>query len=256
MSLKDSITKVFTTATNTLDEEMNRDETEDIVSIASELNDCLSLGKNIFSLIDHHKFARIRKYLSMGLNEEKSINELAEYAKNPERAYFVLSYARKVILSDSVLATSMMAFIIFKISGENRNASHEEMIILNALCSMTNYDMRNMYYLCKECVTEKKGDLSAEKKFDNDKIGVERKNSCNITLNLLASYGVVKKNPSEIEAVDIAQMFSQSNNTQSPSEEAELVLNLDGEYVPTSVTELFYHYMCSMSQLYRKELLG
>ncbi len=255
MNSKNNITTVITNAKNALDWMKNREETEDIANIAADLNDCISIGKDFFSIIDHHKFASIRRYLSMGLNEEKSINELAEYVKEPERAYFVLSYVRKVMLSDSILATSMMAFIVFKISGENRDASHEEMIILNALCSMTDYDMRNMNYLCKNCVTAKNGILSTEKKFDINKIEVEQLNSCNITLNLLASYGIVQKNSSTIDAEDIDEMFVSSNITQSSVEKADAVLNLDGEYALTSVTELFYHYMCAMSQLYRNELL-
>ena len=253
------ITKVLITAKNTLIKGVDLDEiegyAEGIADIISALEIRVSIARSIFSIIDHHKFTRIRKYLSRDLNVEKSINELVEYVKKPERAYFVLSYVRKVILSDSVLATSMMAFIVFKVCGENRDASHEEMIIWNALGSMTDYDMRNMYYLCKDCVTAKKGDLSAEKKFDNDKIGVERRNSCNITLNLLASYGVVQKRPSTIDAGDMDDIFVPANAAQSSPEEAEVVLNLDGEYALNSVTELFYHYMCGMSQLYRDELL-
>lgn len=111
----------------------------------------------------------------MGVNEEKSINELAEYVKKPERAYFVLSYARKIILSDSVLATIMMAFIIFKVSGENRDASHEEMVILNALCSMTDYDMRNMNYLCKNCVIAENSYFLTEKRSDGCSYGSRSK---------------------------------------------------------------------------------
>ena len=214
----------------------DRDETEDIANIAADLNVCVSIGRDFISMVDHHKFARIRKYLSMGSNEEKSINELAEYVKKPERAYFVLSYVRKVILSDSVLATSMMAFIIFKVSSENRDASHEEMIILNALCSMTDYDMRNMNYLCKNCVTEENGTSSVEKKFDGNKIGNEQLNSCNITLNLLASYGIVQKSPSVIDGGSISRMFVSSNTEQSSSKKAEAVIDFDGEYTPTSVT--------------------
>lgn len=254
MNLKKNVIAVITNAKDALNGVENRDETEDIANIAADLNVCISIGRDFFSMIDHHKFASIRKYLSMGLNEEKSINELAEYVKKPERAYFVLSYVRKVVLSDSVLATSMMAFIIFKISGENRDASHEEMVILNALCSMTDYDMKNMNYLCKNCVIAEDGDLSAEKKFDVDKIGAKRLNSCNITLNLLASYGIVQKSPLTIDGGDIGKMFASVNIVQSSSEKADAVLELDGEYTLTSVTELFYHYMCGMSQLYRDKL--
>lgn len=255
MDCKKAIKMVISNIKIALNWVANRDEAEDIANVLADQNACVSVGKNVISMIDHHKFANIRKYLSMGLNEEKSINELAEYVKKPERAYFVLSYVRKLILSDSVLATSMMAFIIFKVSGENRNARHEEMMILNALCSMTDYDMRNMYYLCKNCVTAENGDLSAEKKFDADKIMEEKLNSCNITLNLLASYGIVQKSPSVIDDGDIDKMVASSNIGQSSSEKANAVLDLDGEYAWTSVTKLFYEYMCSMSQLYRNELL-
>ena len=124
MDLKNSINTIITNSKKALNWVEDRDETEDIANVAADLSDCVSIGRDFISMIDHHKFASIRKYLSMGLNEEKSINELAEYVKKPERAYFVLSYVRKVILSDSVLATSMMTFIIFKVSGENRDARH------------------------------------------------------------------------------------------------------------------------------------
>ncbi len=238
MDLKNSIDVMITNAKKALNWVEDRDETEDIANIVADLSGCVSIWRDFISMMDHHKFASIRKYLSMGLNEEKSINELAEYVKKPERAYFVLSYVRKVILSDSVLATSMMAFIIFKVSSENRDARHEEMIILNALCSMTDYDMKNMNYLYKNCVTTENGNLSVKKKFDVDKIESEQLNSYNITLNLLTSYGIVQKGPSVIDG--------RSNNGA--------VLDLDGAYTLTSVTELFYHYMCDMSQLYRDEL--
>lgn len=249
MEFKKSLNMVITNAKKALNCVGDCDEAEDIANVTADLSVCVSIGRDFISMIDHHKFANIRKYLSMGLNEEKSINELAEYVKKPERAYFVLSYVRKIILSDSVLATSMMAFIIFKVSSENRDARHEEMIILNALCFMTDYDVRNMNYLCKNCVTEENGDQLIEKKFDVNKIGDEQLNSCNITLNLLASYGIVQKSPSEIDGDDINEMIAPSNVRQSSSEKADAVLDLDGAYTLTPVTELFYHYMCGMSQL-------
>ena len=213
---------------------------------ASEL--FLTFRTNICGTGTDSNMQKIDSYLK---KYNTSINSAAIY--NATCSFATSQYT--LILSDSVLATSMMAFIVFKVSGENRDASHEEMIILNALGSMTDYDMRNMYYLCKNCVTAKKGDLTAEKKFDNDRIRVERRSSCNITLNLLASYGVVQKRPSTIDAEDMDDIRVPANAAQSSPEEAEVVLNLDGEYALNSVTELFYHYMCGMSQLYRDELL-
>lgn len=93
-----------------------------------------------------------------------------------------------------------------------------------------------------------------EKKFDINKIGVEQQNSCKITLNLLASYGIVQKSPLTVDGGDIEEMFTQLNTTQSSSEKEDAVLDLDGEYTLTPITELFYNYMCGMSQLYRNKL--
>ena len=64
----------------------------------------------------------------------------------------------------------------------------------------------------------------------------------------------MQKSPSVIDGGDIGKMFASSNVEQSSSEKADAVLDLDGTYTLTSVTELFYHYMCGMSQLYRDEL--
>lgn len=48
MNLKNNITTVVTNAKNALNWVENREETEDIVNIASDFNVCMSIGKDFF----------------------------------------------------------------------------------------------------------------------------------------------------------------------------------------------------------------
>lgn len=145
-----------------------------------------------------------------------------------------------------------MTYIIFKIAGENRTATHEEMVILNTLSLMTDYDMQNLDYMFENIIVIKKG--TSDKKFDIEKLPQDKMGSCFMTLNLLSSNGVIRKNVSSIDANEIGAIMNSSNESQIKHEEHQDNYENDSDYYMSHVTNIFRNYMYGVSQLYRDAL--
>ena len=91
---------------------------------------------------------------------EKSINELYNYVSNPDRAFYVSTSFRKIILSNSTIAASIIGVMLGEIKNQNREFNRTDIILLNALENISDYDIRILYEMM-------------DNKYTNDDIGRE-----------------------------------------------------------------------------------
>lgn len=81
--------------------------------------------------------------LSKNENVEKSLNELYGYVSNEERALYVSTAFRKIILANSKIAATIIGLMLGEIKSENREFNNDDVILFNALETMTDFDIRN-----------------------------------------------------------------------------------------------------------------
>lgn len=124
--------------------------------------------------------------IANGKNIEKSINELYNYVSNADRAMYLSNEFKKIILSQSVMASSVIAYILGKIVEEKRNYTHEEIIITNALSKMSDYDIRNFVELVQNHIEKLAGrEVINILRMDNDNI-----DSMYYTMQLCVANGI------------------------------------------------------------------
>lgn len=111
--------------------------------------------------------------LSKNENVEKSINELYNYISNEERALYVSTAFRKIILSNSKIAAAIIGFMLGEIKSENREFNNEDIILFNALESMTDFDIRSFKEIMEKQDTIK--DNAEEQYFDETTFPEEKK---------------------------------------------------------------------------------
>lgn len=95
-----------------------------------------------------------------GLECWKSINELYNYVSNPDRAFYVSTSFRKIILSNSTIAASIIGVMLGGNKNQNREFNRTDIILLNALENISDYDIRILYEMM-------------DNKYTNDDIGRE-----------------------------------------------------------------------------------
>lgn len=127
------------------------------------------------------------KCLSLDLDVERSINMIAEYVTDSDRAYYVSNEFRKIVLSSSYLSSSMIAFIMGRVVRENRMCTHKEIVIANALADMSDYDVYNYVDIYDNCSYMLGGyEVVDSNKTTHDKV------SCQYTVQMCVSKGIFK----------------------------------------------------------------
>lgn len=82
--------------------------------------------------------------ISRGLNEEKSINELYNYvSSSSSRAFYISDSFKKIILSNSVISSAVLAYIVGEVVKGNRDFTQEDVILYDTLSHMTDFDIKN-----------------------------------------------------------------------------------------------------------------
>lgn len=99
-------------------------------------------GNTLNGAINKKKLYVALKSLSMDANVEKSINELYNYVNNEERAFYVAECFRKIAWSNSKIAASIIGLMLGEIKSQNRDFCNDDLILLNALENMTDFDIR------------------------------------------------------------------------------------------------------------------
>ena len=158
----------------------------DVIQIIPKINDVNEYIDSIGKLADDLKLDSAWQCLAEGKDVEKSINELYNYVSDRERAFFISNEFKKINLSNSVLASSVIALIVGKVVKENRKCTHKETIILNALGHMTDYDLKNFKLMMDKAIEELVG-YTVINIFKLDK---ENRDNYKYTLHLCANAGL------------------------------------------------------------------
>lgn len=128
-----------------------------------------------------YKLCNAWKCIAAGLDTEKSINELYNYTSNAERAFYISNAFKKIILSNSNIASSVIAYIIGDISKTKREFTQVDVILFEALSVMTDFDIKIFVDIMNNlCGDEDLG----EDYVDTSKIDISKRESYYCTLNL------------------------------------------------------------------------
>lgn len=125
-----------------------------------DLGQLVQVANTLNSIVNSKKLNVAWKCLDSDVNVEKSINELYNYVTNEERAFYIAECFRKIAWSNSKIAAAIIGLIVGEIKNQSRDFCNEDIILLNALENMTDFDIRNFKSLME-------GD------YINDDIGIE-----------------------------------------------------------------------------------
>lgn len=160
----------------------------DGIKLIPHINEANDVITGIANIANNMKLDAAWRCIAQGKNIEMSINQIYNYVKDEERAFYISNEFRKIILSSSVLPASIIAYIMGNVVNEDRKCTHGELIISNALLNMTDFDLDNIIYLYNEC-NEIRGSFDT---IGIQKIADERRESCQYTLQICSSYGLLK----------------------------------------------------------------
>lgn len=100
--------------------------------------------KKISEVSDSIRLNMMLKGLAIGLNEETRLNELYNYVNTPERAFHVSNLFRQTLLSQSPIVCSIYGVILSEHVDSDSNLDYEDLIVLNALQTATDFEIRYM----------------------------------------------------------------------------------------------------------------
>lgn len=165
-----------------------KDTTQDFIAIIPCLKDANEWVNDVAKYSNDIKLAEAWRCIAEDNDIEKSINQLYDYVSNEERAFFVSDSFKKIILCNSRISSSIIAYIMGEIVSNNRNFEHRDAVLYSALLQMTDYDIRNFKYLMENVVGRFKQDdgIIDETKINNNKESFE------ITMQICLSTGVFR----------------------------------------------------------------
>lgn len=160
--------------------------TQDIVAWLPFVRDVQDKIVEISNVSNRMKLDYAWYCISKDLNLEQSINMIYNYVSNEERAFYISREFRKIVLSSSLIASSIIAYIMGQVVYDDRKCTHTEIIITNALMNMTDYDLDNFIYLCSNCVEL----LGNYETIDVSKVEKEKIDSYKYTMQICVSHGI------------------------------------------------------------------
>mgnify|MGYP007003807143 FL=1 len=166
----------------------NMELVEDSVSVIKFLNN----SRKALLLI---KF----KYFLRGLNyenvEKESINKLIAYVDTQEKAEFITNSFDKIISSNSKLSCCIMGLLLNDMTKRKCNITQEELMILQVLPMLNDFDIKNFFYLYN-IVAKRKGKyhniVTSDIECCAKKCNTVKKNIY-LTIGVLEKYGLVDK---------------------------------------------------------------
>lgn len=167
---------------------LRKSYTQDIIKLIPKVNDAAECMTNIAKLVNDMKLAYAWRCIADDCNLEQSINLIYNYVSDPERAYYVAGEFQKIILADSLISSSIIAYILGRVTSENRKATHSEIIVSNALMKMTDYDIDNFRFILEHCATQ----LGGYEVLDISNLPEDKGASCAYTLQICVSNGLLK----------------------------------------------------------------
>lgn len=139
------------------------------------------------------------KYFLRGLNHEsadkESIKKLIDYVDNQEKAEFITNSFDKILASNSKLSCSLMGLMLNDMIKHKKEISQEDLMILQVLPMLNDFDIKNFFYLYKTVYTKK------SKRHDIvEKDIIECAKQCNttkrniwLTVDVLEKYSFIDK---------------------------------------------------------------
>jgi len=145
------------------------------------------------SASDKFRFNYMLKGLGEGLDMERKMNELYNYVRNEDRAFYVTDCFRKTLLSKAPIACCIMGIILSDITNGDFDLGQTDVLIMNALMDFTDYDIRNFYEITGgnfTSVTKEGTQFIDESKFPE-----EKRRGYDLTIGLCCQTRVMKKGP-------------------------------------------------------------
>ena len=140
------------------------------------------------------------KYFLKGLNYEnadkESIEKLIRYVDNQSKAEFITNSFDKIISSNSKLACCVMGLMLNDIGQHNDDISQEDLIMLNALPMLNDFDIKNFHYLYKISSKNHKSNHNISPKDIKECVqlyNITRRNLY-LTMGVLEKYNLMDKN--------------------------------------------------------------
>ena len=112
-------------------------------TMVPHLNEVVGFINVVVSSVNRKKLYGAWKCIARDENIEESINQLYNYIDNEERAFYVAECLKKIAWSNSKIAASIIGFMLGEIKTQTRDFCNDDLLLLNALEHMTDFDIRN-----------------------------------------------------------------------------------------------------------------
>ncbi|MEK4425885.1 hypothetical protein [Solibacillus sp. FSL K6-1523] len=119
----------------------------EIIQVLVDSSKIANVATSILNTLAEKKFTIFLKSLSGDHLSEKQQQKLREYLKKEKRKDFVLELYRKVIESQTNKAPIVLGVIANEIVFSDKDASHEDLICINALIQFYDFDFENLTLL-------------------------------------------------------------------------------------------------------------
>lgn len=136
------------------------DENMELVCDSIAVARYLKKGAEIYNMT---KFRYFLKGLKSDNASEQQLNELYDYIDNSNKAEFISGVFKKIISSNSKLACYVMGIYMNEMIEKKKDITQTDMIILNALENINDFDIKNFKIIMEEG-GNKKGNAVSETK--------------------------------------------------------------------------------------------
>ncbi|MCH7321767.1 hypothetical protein LZ480_07655 [Solibacillus sp. MA9] len=119
----------------------------EIIKTLVDTSKIVSVANSILNVLAEKKLTIFLKSLSGDNLSERQQQKLREYMKKEKRRDFVLELYRKVIESQTNKAPIVLGVIANEIVFSDKDASHEDLICINALMQFYDFDFENLTLL-------------------------------------------------------------------------------------------------------------
>lgn len=159
--------------------------------LSPKIDDAMEYVTRISNIADNFKLEQAWRCISEDKDIETSINILYNYVSNQDRAFYISDTFKRVILSNSKIASAIIAYMLGEISRSNRDFTQEDIILYNALSNMTDYDINNFVYIMDKMIGNRVGTEYID-------MGKCKGDNANIwlTINLCVSYRIFSQESS------------------------------------------------------------
>ncbi len=130
-------------------DEYNTELLEDSIKSLKLLNN----SRKAFSMM---KFRYFLKGLNLNTMDSKNIEKLTKYIDNQEKAEFVTNCFDKILASNSKKSCCLIGIMLNDMIKNKKSVEQENLMILQALAMMNDFDIKNFVCLFKCVLNEKR----------------------------------------------------------------------------------------------------